>query len=325
MGTSESVSSREHQQLDTTCATLPRCVTEQYEVLSTVGKGAFGTVYKVRDTRTKIIFALKQMEYNDSNRKEVEIQAGLDDDHVVRIHDTIPLMHERELFVVMEYCEAGNLMQWIRRIRKHHMVTELLVLHMLTEICEAVYSCHQKNIIHRDLKPENVLLDHRRRVKLADFGVARIVGNTSVAKSFCGTPPYIAPELFLSYMSLMNTGHLTGYDAKCDVWSIGCILWDMSNHKDLFVYQLGTSLGYSVAQDTTENNSTLEISRFIEQDIPQDFLLTKQILHQMLKKVPAERISLSELLQNSELHARLENPSNGHWSDIYRFDANTVS
>lgn len=317
--------STEGQVRDQTSVSLPRCVTERYEVLDTIGKGAFGTVYKVRDTRTKIVYAIKQMEYNENNRKEVEIQAGLNDDHVVRIFDTIPLLHERELCVVMEFCEAGNLMQWIKRIRKHHMVTELLVLHMLTEICEAVYSCHQKKIIHRDLKPENVLLDHRRRVKLADFGVARIVDQMSIAKSFCGTPPYIAPELFLSYMSLMNTGHLTGYDAKCDVWSIGCILWDMSNHKDLFVYQLGTSLGYNVAQDTTENTSLLEISRFIEQDIPADYVLTKQILHQMLKKAPAERMSLSELLQNRDLRARLENPIDGHWSDIYRDDNDTVS
>ena len=99
---------------------------------------------------------------------QVEIQAKLDDKHVVKIFDTVQVPSAKQLFIVMEYCEGGNLMQWVERNRKHQLLNETVILQMLYEICEAVYSCHQKKIIHRDLKPENILLDSKRRIKLGE-------------------------------------------------------------------------------------------------------------------------------------------------------------
>ena len=97
---------------------------------------------------------------------QVQIQAGIDDKHVVKIYDTINIHEAKKLFIVMEYCEGGNLLQWIKRNRKYKLLNEKLILQMLQELCEAVYSCHQKRIIHRDLKPENILLDGKRKIKL---------------------------------------------------------------------------------------------------------------------------------------------------------------
>ena len=77
MGTGDSILSREGQVRDQISVSLPRSVTEKYEVLDTVGKGAFGTVYKVRDTRTKIVYAIKQMEYNENNLKEASVNFKL--------------------------------------------------------------------------------------------------------------------------------------------------------------------------------------------------------------------------------------------------------
>lgn len=99
----------------------------------------------------------------------MKIQADIDADRVVKIVDTVSLPEARQLFIVMEYCEGGNLREWIRRSRKHGTLNETVVLQMLYEICEAVYSCHLKKVIHRDLKPENVLLDSGRRVKLGEW------------------------------------------------------------------------------------------------------------------------------------------------------------
>ncbi len=87
---------------------------------------------------------------------------------MVKIVDTISVPEALQLFIVMEYCEGGNLREWIRRNRKHSALNETVILQMFYEICEAVYSCHQGRVVHRDLKPENVLLDSRRRIKLGE-------------------------------------------------------------------------------------------------------------------------------------------------------------
>ncbi|XP_064405807.1 probable serine/threonine-protein kinase nek2 [Halichondria panicea] len=297
---------------------LPPEFSVKYEVLSSVGKGGFGNVYKIRDIRTKAVYAVKILPLNESNLREVELQAKIDDKHVVKIFDTVQSPSTKQLFIIMEYCEGGNLLQWVERNRKHDLLNETVVLQMLYEICEAVYSCHQKKIIHRDLKPENILLDSKRRIKLADFGVARVLERTSVATSFCGTPPYMAPELFLSYLSRGRVpGEVEGYDYKCDVWSIGCILWDMANSSNRFVHTLQSNVGLNAAQAKSDSVGVKEIEAFIEKDVPQGYVLTKRLLHSMLKKNPEERVSLSEVLQDTTLREALENPLGGHWSDIY--------
>lgn len=309
----------EKEKIPVSVRTLPEEFTRRFEVLEEVGKGSYGYVYKVKDTKTKAIYAAKHLEYNSSNMKEVRIQAGVEDEHVVKIYDTITLSDKGQMFIVMEYCEGGNLQQWIKRSRRHKLRNQTVILQMLFGICQAVYNCHLKKIIHRDIKPENVLLDSKRRIKLADFGVARVLNRASYADTFCGTPPYMAPELFLSYLG--QTSPSSGYDSKCDVWSIGCILWDMANDKNKFVFQLGRNLGHKVSQ-ATDSLSASDISELIDNDVPQEYTVVRRLLHMMLKKNMAERASLSDILQDTELNTALQNPLDGHWSDIY--DSNDV-
>jgi len=94
----------------------------------------------------------------------------------------------------------------------------------------------------------------------------------SVVNLVCGpvgSPPYMAPELFLSYLGSGGAHSTGGYDSKCDVWSIGCILWDMANSAEKFVNQLVSNVGYNVAQAGTDSMGAKEIQELIEHDIPQ--------------------------------------------------------
>ena len=99
----------------------------------------------------------------------MNIQAKIDDEHVVKIFDTVLIPSSRRMVIVMEYCEGGNLLEWVKRGRRHQLLNEQLIMQMFKEICWAVYNCHQMKIIHRDLKPENVLLDSKRKVKLGQY------------------------------------------------------------------------------------------------------------------------------------------------------------
>lgn len=99
---------------------------------------------------------------------KVIIQAKIDDEHVVKIFDTIRVPSNGQMVIVMEYCEGGNLLEWIKRNRRHQLLNERIIMKMFRDICWAVYNCHQMKIIHRDLKPENILLDGRRRIKLGE-------------------------------------------------------------------------------------------------------------------------------------------------------------
>jgi serine/threonine protein kinase len=119
---------------------------------------------------------------------------------------------------------------------------------MLYQICQAAYSCHELHTIHRDLKPENVLLTRDRTVKLCDFGVARQLDENSAAASFCGTPPYMAPEVFITYLGHCSGQPIEGYTYKSEVWSIGCMLLDMATVKGIFVSVLWTYLVFCILQ-----------------------------------------------------------------------------
>ena len=156
----------------------------------------------------------------------MEIQARIDDPHVVKITEWFVLSSAKKMVIIMEFCSGGNLLEWIKRCRRHKLLNETFILKVFREICTAVYSCHQLKVMHRDIKPENILMDHNRKIKLggwvgiigilydyclfsiigifvgwlfvyllllgyllfvvADFGVARVLHNKSVAQSFCG-------------------------------------------------------------------------------------------------------------------------------------------
>lgn len=179
---------------------------------------------------------------------------------------------------------------------------------MLLEVCKAVHSCHVNNVIHRDLKPENILLDNNGCVKLADFGVAKQLERQSNQRvnTFCGTFPYMAPEL---YQIILNDTNDDGYDYSCDVWSLGCILFDMATHSNKFIWEIketGRGLGLTACQQGPDI-----IASLISTHIPPDFKLTNQLLSLMLVVNAKERISLVDILLDKQLHQAVQNPQDG--------------
>ncbi|PKK26758.1 NIMA-related kinase 2 [Columba livia] len=154
---------------------------------------------------------------------EVNLLRELRHPNIVRYYDRIIDRSCTTLYIVMEYCDGGDLATLIAKCTKErNHLEESFVLRVLTQLTLALKECHRRSdggvTVHRDLKPANVFLDSKQNVKLGDFGLARILHHdTSFAKTFVGTPYYMSPEQ-MNHMS---------YNEKSDIWSLGCLLYEL--------------------------------------------------------------------------------------------------
>lgn len=130
---------------------------------------------------------------------EVNILRELRHPHIVRYYDRIIDKEKMKIYIIMEYCEEGDVGQLIKKQKKKsEFLSEALIWKILAQITHALYECHKRKegkILHRDLKPGNVFLDSKFNVKLGDFGLSRMMGDQSVyAYTHVGTPYYMSPE-----------------------------------------------------------------------------------------------------------------------------------
>ncbi|XP_066217899.1 serine/threonine-protein kinase Nek2 [Saccopteryx leptura] len=204
---------------------------EDYEVLHTIGTGSFGRCQKIRRKTDGKILVWKELDYGSMTEaekqmlvSEVNLLRELKHPNIVRYYDRIIDRTNTTLYIVMEYCEGGDLASVITKgTKERQYLDEEFVLRVMTQLTLALKECHRRSdgghtVLHRDLKPANVFLDGNHNVKLGDFGLARILNHdTSFAKTFVGTPYYMSPE----QMSRMS------YNEKSDIWSLGCLLYEL--------------------------------------------------------------------------------------------------
>lgn len=147
---------------------------------------------------------------------EVNILRDLKHPNIVRYYDRIIDKKNTKIYIVMEFCEGGDIGALIKRCKKNRdYIAEDVVWKIFTQITLALHECHTKRegkILHRDLKPSNVFLDSENNVKLGDFGLSKVLSNESVfTYSHVGTPYYMSPEQIDELR----------YNEKSDIWSLG--------------------------------------------------------------------------------------------------------
>uniref|UniRef100_A0A4W5Q2Y5 non-specific serine/threonine protein kinase n=1 Tax=Hucho hucho TaxID=62062 RepID=A0A4W5Q2Y5_9TELE len=189
-----------------------------YEIERTIGKGNFAVVKLATHIITRAKVAIKivdKTQLDDENLKkifrEVQIMKMLRHPHIIRLYQVME--NEKMIYLVTEYASGGEIFD---HLVAHGRMAEKDARRKFKQIVAAVHFCHCRNIVHRDLKAENLLLDHNLNIKIADFGFSNLFSRGQLLKTWCGSPPYAAPELFEG----------KEYDGpKVDIWSLGVVLY----------------------------------------------------------------------------------------------------
>jgi serine/threonine protein kinase len=207
---------------------------ENYVNKIIIGSGASGLVYYAEDIRNgrkvilkKILTENVKQKFLENFSREFKISKILKHKNLVEFIDAY--QNDKYIILIYEYCDKGNLREYLKNIREEKDIQkkETMIKNILIQLKNALGYLREKNIVHRDLKPDNIVFKSENDdviLKLCDFGLSRIYdvtqdefGNISQLHTFCGTLPYMAPEILLCHP----------YDGKSDLWSFGVILYEM--------------------------------------------------------------------------------------------------
>src|SRR5207302_6358913 len=198
----------------------------QLEILELLGEGGMGALYKARETKLDRLVALKilptapgrDLAFAERCNREAKALAKLNHPNIVGVHD---FGEAGDLFFfIMEYVDGVNLRQVLQAGR----LQPPDALRIVPQLCDALQYAHDEAVVHRDIKPENILIDKRGRVKIADFGLAKLLGPATPSytltgsRQIMGTPHYMAPE----QMEKPST-----VDHRADIYSLGVVCYEM--------------------------------------------------------------------------------------------------
>jgi serine/threonine protein kinase/tetratricopeptide (TPR) repeat protein len=257
-----------------------------YKIIEKLGSGGMGDVYKAEDTKLKRTVALKFLprEYSsDIAAKErfiheAQAASALDHPNICNIYE-IGETDDGQSFIAMACYEGLSLRQKMKdeRLKKDEAID------IIIQVAKGLARAHEEGIVHRDVKPANIMITSRGEVKILDFGLAKLAGQTRLTKSgtTLGTVAYMSPE----------QARGDDVDQRSDIWSLGVILCEMLSGALPFRGDYDQAVIYSILNEEPEELQN-------EGDIPQEL---HTIIKKVLAKDPAQRYqSVEELLHDFE-------------------------
>ena len=264
----------------------------QFKIIHKLGEGSFGIVYKVVRKTDHKQYALKQinlqkMGYEEKNNalNEVRLLASLNHPHVVKFLEAFPVHsgnYISKLCIVMEFADGGDLSSRIKECKRRNRRISLKTLwKYATQLTDALQYLHSHNIMHRDIKAANCFLTKDDSIKVGDMNISKIIKNGQLARTKIGTPYYMSPEIWKN----------RPYDYKCDVWSVGCLLYELAALKVPFegmnIHDLSIKILNGRYQKRPSNYYDSSMWNYIES---------------MLKVQPSSRPSMSECFKKAKTH-----------------------
>ncbi|NXQ91769.1 NEK5 kinase, partial [Nyctibius grandis] len=254
---------------------------DKYEIVKKIGEGSFGKIFLAKGKVDNEQCVIKEIDLTkmpvkgkEASQKEVILLAKMKHANIVTFYAS--LQEKNKLYIVMEYCDGGDLME---RINMQHGVLfdEDQILSWFVQISLGLKHIHDKKILHRDVKAQNIFLSNNGEVaKLGDFGIARQLNSTmELAHTCVGTPYYLSPEICEN----------RPYNNKTDIWSLGCVLYELCALKHPFE---GNSL----------HQLMLKICRGCFHPVSSNYSYDLRILISQLFKIsPRDRPSINSILR----------------------------
>jgi serine/threonine-protein kinase len=238
----------------------------RYEVLNELGKGAMGVVYLAKDPVIGRLVAIKTIKNSQSGEddsesrefrerfvREAQTAGILSHPNIVTIHDIGEDTDSHASFIAMEYIEGRNLKSLLAEKQKF---TWDEIADLIAQIAEALDYAHRKGIIHRDIKPANIILTTDSKIKITDFGIAKVASsNLTTTGQFLGTPNYMSPE------------QVSGapVDGRSDIFSLGVVLYELLTNRKPFQGDNLTAISYKIVHEDFTPPADLSA------DIPPEF------------------------------------------------------
>lgn len=266
---------------------------EKYVCQSVIGKGTYGSATMARRKADGLVCIMKQIGLSRLSKREVrlvrqeaKLLATLRHPHIVSHLESFIWSSDR-LCIVMEYCSGGDVEKWLERRRRRRLGVPTLdtVARLVAQTCMALEHVHSKRVVHRDVKCSNLFLSvdslGYEMIKLGDFGISRVLHSSGeLCATSIGTPCYMAPELLEE----------RPYDYKVDVWSAGCVLYELASLKRAFEASSMAGL----------------VHRVVYKPAPRLPGPLGELLKLMLSKRPLDRPDISDVLASDVLRQAQE-------------------
>ena len=262
-----------------------------FEILDKLGDGAYSVVYKVKRKQDNIIYALKKVKLKGLSEKEkqnalneVRILASVKSNFVISYKEAFIDEEDSSLCLIMEYADKGDLYQKITQFKKMGcLIEEIDVWRIFIQMTKGLKALHDLKILHRDLKSANIFLFSDGSAKIGDLNVSKVVYK-GVGYTQTGTPYYASPEVWKDQP----------YDSKSDIWSLGCVTFEMLALRPPFRAENMEKLYNKVIRGQYG-----KISERYSDDI-------KEIIKFMLKVNPQDRPSCGQILNHELVKKRMD-------------------
>lgn len=268
---------------------------KDFEYLKEIGKGAFATVCLVKRKSDGIMYAMKRVKISSLSSKErenalneVRILASIEHPNLIGFKECFYDEESKTLNIVMEFADDGDVETKIKNLSKTKgQIPEDDIWSYLIQILSGLKSLHDNSIMHRDLKSANLFLTKDKKIKLGDLNVSKLI-KKGMAHTQTGTPYYASPEVWAD----------KPYDHKSDIWSVGCIIYELCCLVPPFRAKSLESLFKCVTKGHYDS-------------IPSNYSKNlENVISLMLQTMPYKRPSCSDLLEMDELKRRMRlNPN----------------